>query len=372
MTQQAQTFSVSDFSEKPVNGDELYDKILSSISDMLKRRFIGGDKTTIRHGNAFFDIACPYCGDSASDETAKRGRMYLNSGSLFFACYNCGKRTPFNKFMQDNMMSEDFTNSESSYMKKSFDISHVHGHGKQSYNMKASDVFDSVEQMGFKKDDLLKKMDLMHAEKSVFCQKYLVEERKQPKSSLKHFAFNPSTKDVYIINMSDKHDVVIGVQIRLNKAKGKQRFHTYPYSELCKIMGKDVEGDPVVPHLNKLSYLYNICNISFRSPCLIFESAIDSNHFQNACAAMGTNNTIKIPNGYLVYDNSSIDKGGRDAAMAAIKDGLNVFLWKKFLKNRPELANKKDFNDIFKAGYNFQSSDLMPYFSNDKLDVFYL
>jgi hypothetical protein len=74
---------------------EYLKKITQSI---LNKEFSSPNRRKIVEYHDRFNICCPYCGDGKSDYK-KRGNIYLNR--LFFICFNCDKKTTFDKFCKD-------------------------------------------------------------------------------------------------------------------------------------------------------------------------------------------------------------------------------------------------------------------------------
>lgn len=393
-------FQVSDFSDKPVDSAELYIKITNTIKDILKRKFLTGPKTELNITTKDINFACPYCGDSQRDEDKKRGHMYHNDGSFFYACYNdgCGQKSTINQFLEHFGSKDNLSPGEFRYLKSSFDPGKIGGIGggpsKSTGKPHSSLLFKAVREHGFDRKTLINEMRLSAAADSNACRQYLMG-RKQTEDKLKFFAYNAFNKNIYILNLDEETDKVFGIQIRYDQPKMGKRFHTMTYFDLIKELmrvkhkinwsEKDViltlatqyvrdlgMNDETVIHMNKLSLVYNITNVRFNFPIFIFESAIDSNHFTNSIAAMGTNNKVNLPNAFYVYDNSVVDNGGRDAAIDAIKERKRVFLWSKFCRQYPMYEKCKDWNDVFKKGGKFTVDDLAKFCSDDPIDMFYI
>lgn len=51
-----------------------------------------------------WNFRCPYCGDSETDLSKKRGYVYMNEtqDGLFFKCHNCSETHPFGIFIKDH------------------------------------------------------------------------------------------------------------------------------------------------------------------------------------------------------------------------------------------------------------------------------
>jgi DNA primase len=75
-----------------------------------------------------------------------------------------------------------------------------------------------------------------------------------------------------------------------------------------------------------------------------------------------------------MFDN---DKAGRDAMRDLLKQGKEVFLWDKFIKEQrlTEIKKLKDLNDLIIACYQNKLDSykyLNSYFSSNSLDSFYV
>src|SRR5574344_2141742 len=74
--------------------------IKNIIQTILNKEFQKNpSKRVIIEHNDRLNFACPYCGDSAKNNVAKRGNLYLNR--LFYVCFNCDKKTSFSKMCKD-------------------------------------------------------------------------------------------------------------------------------------------------------------------------------------------------------------------------------------------------------------------------------
>ena len=68
------------------------------VQDVLNKEFKSINKRKINEFSDRLNFACTYCGDSKS-EYKKRGNLYFNK--LLYICFNCGKKTNFDKFTKD-------------------------------------------------------------------------------------------------------------------------------------------------------------------------------------------------------------------------------------------------------------------------------
>ncbi len=77
--------------------DKVYIKGL--IQNILNKEFSNQQKRRIDEYADRLNMACPYCGDSSKSVHKKRGNLYFNK--LFYICFNCDKKTSFDKFAKD-------------------------------------------------------------------------------------------------------------------------------------------------------------------------------------------------------------------------------------------------------------------------------
>ena len=77
--------------------DKVYVK--GVIQEILNSNFSVIEKRRINEYHDSVQFACPYCGDSARSKSAKRGNIWFNK--LIYVCFNCGKKTNFDKFTKD-------------------------------------------------------------------------------------------------------------------------------------------------------------------------------------------------------------------------------------------------------------------------------
>ena len=69
------------------------------IHRVLNKEFSNIQKRKTVDYNDRVNFACPYCGDSHRNAHAKRGNFYYNR--LIFICFNCDKKTTFDRFCKD-------------------------------------------------------------------------------------------------------------------------------------------------------------------------------------------------------------------------------------------------------------------------------
>ena len=77
--------------------DKIYIKNL--LQKILDKEFSNSTKRRINDYTDRLNVACPFCGDSHRNNHAKRGNLYFNR--LVFICFNCDKKTTFDRMCKD-------------------------------------------------------------------------------------------------------------------------------------------------------------------------------------------------------------------------------------------------------------------------------
>lgn len=345
----------------------------------VKRQLVNSPKS--------WTMACPICGDSKKNSHMKRGHLYKKN--LFYVCYNCDVRLPFNEFL--NILQIDL-DPESMYQIN-----------EQISTWKAN-IKDEVEDMKFfsleKKISLTKLADYLntHPEHKLrkfqavkhgsTVWKYLVNVRKISKLENffeAEFEIAPKHWQPVMVSLNKQNDLLLGFQWRnLEDRKDKRRFKVYNWQECWEFYNEKLSDEEYRPY-NKVSYLYNILNIDPEVPITIFEGFIDSQFVPNSIALVGVNtdysfllNQDEIEVRFF-FDN---DKDGKRATEEMLNKGYSVFLWNKFFKdfaaqsanpeeNYHKMKEKiKDLNQLAKKINNpYQTLDLEQFFAKDRFDM---
>ena len=366
-----------------VDVDVLSRKIKKSIESILSARFpadpVKSSLDPAKQKPDRFTFSCPHCGDSSRNSRNQRGHVHL--GNMAFKCWNGGCHVPFQSlynFLKHFGRLDDFDISEQAYIRGNFTREKGNSSGVSntatSYNSnsiyKVHNIVD-IDQFAIPRKDIMREMNLVDVMGSIDALKML-EKRKQIQQDMRHFAWNPWNKNLYVLNLSSDKNGVIGIQIRFSDPKYGQRFKSYQYSDIWEKIFKsgDVKED-IKTKMNRLSMIYNILHIDYKKPIHIFEGAIDSHHMPNSIATWSASTKLYLPTGRYFYDNTLIDEAGLQASIHMLDHGHHVFLWKKFLEDYPDYYDCKDLNDIFKI-YPVSTRILDEYFSNEPLDILYL
>ena len=344
------------------------DNIKNKIQEILNKKF-ANDSYIKRKIDVYHDrlnYCCPYCGDSRSDVRKKRGNLYLDS--LRFHCFNCGHSTGINRFLSD--FNEELSNEDKIAV-------HEIQQNAKKFERRVSSTQSSMsmtllDKLAIPKDVLFRQLGIISPYRDVTASNYL-KSRMINIKDWKYFAYNPLTRELYILNTSPL-DRVIGFQIRqLNPKSHKQR---YTSSRLTKIFSdvfnKDINGiverillkeplgqkyieeedgiENIVANLDRLSGIFNIMNVNLSQPLTIMEGPIDSLAIANSIALQSAAKHLdgffdEVENVRYLFDN---DKTGREMSLKKMKEHKTVFLWGQYLDMIKSKNNIKDINDLQK------------------------
>ena len=366
--------------------------IKNIVSKILVKEFNSLERRRIVDYHDRLNFCCPYCGDSHNNERAKRGNIWFNR--LIYVCFNCDKKTSFDKFAKD---FNEILDPE----KKMEIIEHLNS--TITYSDYEDDVFDAQTEDLIDLDKLteafnIKKVapiyDFQPVDERSGIYKYLlnrgITKDKQTNIYQAKFDKGDDNFEHIICLLNRRGNKIVGLQIR-NLKGGKRRFFLiYNYESLYHWVNGE-ECDMSVNKLtmyNKLSYFFNILNIDFGSTITIFEGYLDSLFFPNSIGVVGVNTDMRfVENNNLdiryVYDN---DSAGYKKSAEKIKMGIPVFLWNKLFTH---VVDKKRSSDPYKLEYRmkkikdmnqlaevvekpYSKLELENFFSEDVFDIKYI
>ena len=364
------------------------ENIKNKIQDILNNKF-AKDSYIKRKIDVYHDrlnFACPYCGDSRSDNRKKRGNLYLDS--LRYHCFNCGEHAGINSllhhFGEELSLDDKIAVHEIQQNSKKFER-------KVSGNQ-ASMSMTLLDKLAIPKDILFKQLGITSPYRDGTASAYL-KSRKIDIRDWKYFAYSPLTAELYILNISPL-DRVIGYQIRqLDPKSNKQRYTSYRLTKIYSdVFNKDINGiverlllkeslgqkyieeedgiENIVANLDRLSGLFNIMNVNMSQPLTIMEGPIDSLAIANSIALQSAAKHLdgffdEIENVRYLFDN---DKTGREKSLQKLKEHKSVFLWGQYLKMIDTNEKIKDVNDLQKKNL-FNIDDIEKCFSDDEFDA---
>lgn len=370
--------------------DKVYIKGL--IQNILNKEFSNQQKRRIDEYADRLNMACPYCGDSSKSVHKKRGNLYFNK--LFYICFNCDKKTSFDKFAKDFNEAIDPQKKLEiiEYLDSVVDYS---DYDTDFNDFKLDDLFDikDLEEL-FNVKDTTPIFDFKPIDEKSGVFKYLIG-RGIPKHLHKDIYQAKYSKgdegfEHVIIFLNRRGDKVLGLQVR-NLKEGRRRFFViYNWESIYKwFHGDDVELDIQKSVIyNKLSYFFNILNVNFENTITIFEGFLDSLFYPNSVGIVGVNTDLRfLENNNLdlqyFFDN---DIAGYNKSEEKLLEGGKVFLWKKLFE---DIVSKKKSDDPHKLLYriskvkdlnklnelvpeSFKKLGLTNFFSEDLYDLKYL
>jgi len=367
--------------------------IISIVQKILDKEFSDPTLRKIVSYEDRLNLRCPYCKEG-SHKFKKRGNLYFNK--LLFICFrgSCGKKTSFDRFVKDfNEVLDPQKKLEIiEYLDSVVDYSDYDTDFTEFNHEDLVDMKDLEELFNVKKTTPIYDFTPINEKSGVF--KYLIG-RGIPKQFHKNiyqakFSKGDEGFEHVIIFLNRKGDKVLGIQVR-NLKEGRRRFFViYNWESIYRwIHGEDIDIDAQKSVIyNKLSYYFNILNVSFEDTITIFEGYLDSLFYPNSIGLVGINSDINfLENNNLdlqyFFDN---DTAGFDKSEEKIKKGGKVFLWKKLFE---DIIIKKKKDDPYKLLYRiskvkdlnklnelvpgaYKKLNLIDFFSEDIYDTRYL
>ena len=348
--------------------EELKDKIRYALKQVVSQVHPEPNKKLLKDMHGRITCACPYCGDSHSDDTKKRGNIFWDT--LQYHCYNCSYHTNLYSFLKDHEVK--LATSDDSFM--------VIDYIKQN---KIQVNSESV-----LKHDALRKVQELSIDIDTFKAKFKAKVIEpgdwiwfQLKDRLLHnrvddFLYSEKEHRLWILNFGADNKI-IGAQTRRMKGYG-QRYLTYDLPKLYEEMGQPLElSNEELTSLTKVSTLFGIMQLNFQRPITIFEGPLDAKFMANslalATAGRSTDDFDEIPTVRYMFDN---DVTGKKKMAEKLKKGRPVFMWLKFLKeNGLDTYNIKDLNDLILKCFELKidaHKKIDQYFTSSQLDLWYV
>ncbi len=356
---------------------------------ILNKEFASTNRRKIVEYGDRLNLSCPYCGDGRS-EYKKRGNIYFNR--LFYICFNCDKKTTFDKFCKD--YHEQIDPSKKLEMIEYLD-------SVMTYSDFEGDFMDARIENLIDMKDLEKAIlsnvtpisDFQPIKVGGGIYKYLINRgiKKELHKNIYQgkFWINEDQSEWIIIMLNRRDDKILGLQIRNLKSGRRRMFKIYNYENVFEWVSlinpdkKELDVNQMVIY-NKLSYYFNILNIDVSRTITVFEGYLDSLFYPNSIGLVGVNTDYRfLENNDLdiqyFFDN---DDAGFSKSEEKIEIGYPVFLWKKLFEDIVDKKNDKDpyrllhriskVKDINKLDELINGSygklKLYNYFSSDVLD----
>ena len=343
------------------------DRVKGIVSSALLK-FFGNDSQRLKvyQGGNRLNFCCPYCGDSR-DAKKKRGNLYLDT--LTYKCYNggCGVFKNLNQFTRDFEIQSMLSSDEISEIAQ---ISRDSTIRKKIRNSLDYFFAENYKDILVDREELKNKLDLIELP-GTYGEKWLRERNHIPDSK---FLWDPSRRNLYLLNLSGDETKVLGLQIRpVAKKNGGSKYYTYKLSGIYKNLLKITEPEIILKaeEVDPISSVFGFSTVDLDSTITTFEGPLDAWLCPNAIALCSINNPFPfdVTNKRWMLDGDSI---GRQKAREFLEKGEQVFLWGRFIKEceLPE-RDKWDLNDVvnYVRSTGKKIKRLDNYFSADKWDI---
>jgi len=332
------------------------DYIKNIIQKIVNKEFSDPIRRKIVVYQDRINLCAPCCGDSHKNKYAKRGNLYFNN--LYYICFNCDKKTTFDKLCKD--FNEQIDPDKKLEIIEHLDSVMTYSDYEGDFiDTKFDDLIDIGELERVFNSDLTPISNFEPVKVNSGIYKYLIGRGIKPEYHRDIYQakyWKNEDESEWVIVMLNRRDTkVLGMQIRNLKSGKRRMFKIYNYENLREFVniGKDVSEDLDINKIvvyNKLSYYFNILNVRFDKTITVFEGYLDSLFFPNSIGLVGVNTDYRfIEKNDLdlryFFDN---DDAGYSKSEEKIKQGYRVFLWKKLFE---DIVSKKNTNDPYKLIY---------------------
>lgn len=342
------------------------DRISSIVTAVLKKNFPNNvSKQKIYSYKGRISLSCPYCGDS-SDPKKKRGNLYTDT--LTFKCYNggCGVFKSFNFFVRDFDLSEMLSTEEIAEIAEISRNSVVRKKVRNSIDYFFAENYKDIL---ISREYFKTRLKLTEV-KGTYAEKWLLERNHNP--DLK-FLWDPSRRNLYLLNLSGDETLILGLQIRPIVKKSNSKYYTYKLSGIYKNLLNETNPEKILraEEVDPISSVFGFSTVDLDSMITTFEGPLDAWLCPNSIALCSINNPFPfdVSNKRWFLDSDDV---GREKARELLQKGEEVFLWSKFLRDNdlPD-RDKWDLNDIvnYVRKEKIKIKRLDNYFSSEKWDI---
>jgi len=345
-----------------ISKEEITGEIISKLQDILIKRFPNNpQKQKIKIYPDRINFAAPCCGDSAKDNSKKRGNIILSGPfQMTYKCHNCGRAMPIYTFFKQYGETLSLNS-----------IDYITSH---KVNLENTSIADSSNNYLY--DNEL--IDSLAIDREQFKTLYKLEECNIPNAAyyyligrkqynFNNFLYQPKYQLLFLLNLT-KTGKIFGLQIaHLNKNWKGPKYKTY---KLSRIYAELLKQEKEIPdEIDFLSMIFNILTVNYNIPVTITEGPMDAFLIKNCIATCGAGKHVGFSFKYrYLFDD---DKTGRKHALEKLDEGYEVFMWDRFKSDLglPQ-KTKWDMNDVVKycSENNIKIPRLDSYFSNDSLD----
>jgi len=365
--------------------------ILNIVQKILNKEFANVQKRRVNDYTDRLNFACPFCGDSHRNNHAKRGNLYFNR--LVFICFNCDKKTTFDRMCKE--FNEQIDPDKKLEMIEHLDsIMTYNDYQNEFVDAKFDNLIDIEELETAINLNLTPLSDFKPIQIGGGIYKYLIGRGIEPDKhkdiyQAKYWK-NEDESEWIIVMLNRRGSKLLGMQVRNLKEGRRRMFKIYNYENilewvnLAKDEPKQVDINELVIY-NKLSYYFNILNVDFDNMITVFEGYLDSLFYPNSIGLVGVNTDFRFleNSGFdlqYFFDN---DEAGFKKSEEKLKEGYPIFLWNKLFDDivtqkktadpfslLHRISKVKDINKLCQLTPDaFKKLRLPLFFSKDVLDV---
>lgn len=339
--------------------NEIYPKLLS----ILKQSFPNTpQKQEIKIYKDRISFAAPCCGDSAKDNSKKRGNIILEGKfSNMYKCHNCGTCMSiynfFKKFKYDlSIRTIDYIIASNKHLSR-----------ENSQDASLNLMYDAeiIDDFAIDREYFKTKCHLEECNIPGYANNYL---RSRMQFHYDKFLYHRLHNLLFVLNLTPTGKI-LGVQVRnLNKNYAGPKYKTYKLSKIYSILLHETRDVP--ENIDKLSITFNILLANYNTPITVVEGPMDSFLIKNSIALCGAGHSLPFDFKYkYLFDD---DLTGRKHALEKLNEGCDVFTWDKLKKDICLPQRKKwDINDLVIYCYSnkIQIPPLANYYSSNSLDL---
>lgn len=330
--------------------------------DVLVRRFPGEPSRQQINENSSdkLNFCCPFCGDSKTDSSKKRGNLYLSTET--YKCYNdgCEIHLSMEKFIAQLALKHGV---QLPSVKQNLQFRVATSSKKRGFILEFLMHHDS-------KKKLLSLMETVERFRLTPCSEAPIDSRidlyvkRRMLQNLPMFErtcyYDSLQNKIYIFNVDLKSDLIIGFAMRyiVDQPNGL-KYNIKNYSELAKTGLVKGMNDEFLEKINQLNNYFNVLNLDFSKDITVTEGQFDSFFIQNCTATTGVTKSKRMLEDLtqkqktrILFDN---DQAGITHSMELLKAGYRVFMWANvtqslkriYPKDIKSIKSIKDINDLF-------------------------
>jgi hypothetical protein len=330
--------------------------------EVLVNRFPGEPTRHIINDNNSdkLNFCCPFCGDSKSDATKKRGNLYLLTDT--YKCYNdgCELHLSLEKFISKLAIKYSI---QVPSVKKAAVFNFVHSSKKRGFILEFLINHESKKKLLLLEPTVerFRLAKCIDAPPHSRVWEYVNRRMLMSLPMFEKTCFYDSMQNkIYIFNVDLKSDRIIGFAMRyiVDQPSGL-KYNIKNYSEFVKTGLVNQMEPEFLEKINSLNNYFNVLNLDFSRDITVTEGQFDSFFIDNCTATTGVSKSKKMLEDLtqkqktrILFDN---DEAGVKHSMELLQKGYRVFMWSlvisdlrsKYSSWSKTIKKIKDINDLF-------------------------